>query len=426
MVTSHLLNGVAFVLVFFFLVLSEARCAPPIRCRRTTASIYSKLFPDARGTTKQRRTYLIQIKSIRGGASGPSKGSVPSKSASDDFGEFASSLWIVTKRAFTKHVQPVLQDPKEKIFTPMKEAIQDPGEKIWKPINTFVQSQATQAQDRRSNYTAIETQAETVSIMLGPLRSCKLFLSAWLLAEALDYCGILDEHAGPSKLKSQARRFWYRAQPRVTRWQTRLELWWETKATLLHPSTWSSKSKLRAALSQAPYKYHFAIGASVGMIMSPLVLSLGAAILQPTIILYAVSEVNHQWKEEHDDFHLKNFTGGDNTLGATVDYYLTKLRTFLRRVMQGPAKSLDQWSHGIDFGPSRREEGSQLTISRSQITISNLEYLGRQMRDLKEGISDLKDDMQNADEAQAEEEHMMDIIKKGLLVGGAVGFAAGL
>ena len=77
---------------------------------------------------------------------------------------------------------------------------------------------------------------------------------------------------------------------------------------------------------------------------------------------------------------------------------------------------MDQWSHGIDFGPSGGEEGSQ-------ITISHLEYLGRQMRDLKEGISDLKDGMQNAEEAQAEEEHMMDMIRKGLLVGGLVGGA---
>jgi hypothetical protein len=424
MVTLRLFNGVAFVLVFLCLVVSEARCASSIRFTRTTttvvSSLDSKFPPVARGTTKRRRTYLSQIKSVRGGASGPSKGSVPSKSTFDDITEFTSSLWIVTKLAFSKYIQPVLQDPKEKMFIPMKEAIEDPGAKFWKPINAFVQSQATQAQDLRSNYTAIETQIETVSIMLVPLRLCKVFLSAWLLAEALDYCGILEEHVGHSKLKSQVRRVWYRAQPRFTRWQTRLELLWETKATLLHPLTWSSKSKLRVALSQVPYKYHFAIGAgaSLGMTMSPLVLSLGAAILQPTLILYAVSELNQQWREENDDFHLKNFTGGDNTLGATADYYLTKLRTFVRRVMQGPAKSLDRWSHGIDFGPSGAAEESEVTISR-------LEYLSRQMRDLKEGISDLKDGVQNADEAQVEEEHMMAMIKKGLLVGGAVGFLVG-
>jgi hypothetical protein len=264
----------------------------------------------------------------------------------------------------------------------------------------------------------IETQIETVSIMLVPLRLCKLFLAAWLLAEALDYCGVLDERAGPSKLKSQVRRVWYRAQPRVTRWQTRLEIWWETKAILLHPKTWSSATKLKMALSQVQSKYNFAIATCVGMILSPLVQCLGATILRPTLILYTVSEFNHQWKEQNDDFHLENFTGGDNTLGATADYYLTKLRTFVRRVMQGPAKSLDQWSHGIDFGVSGGAEGYEVT--------SRLEYLSRQMRDLKEGISDLRDGMQNADEAQAEEEHMMDMIRKGLLFGGTVGFLAGV
>jgi hypothetical protein len=146
------------------------------------------------------------------------------------------------------------------------------------------------------------------------------------------------------------------------------------------------------------------------------VLSLGATILQPTLILYAVSELNHQWKEENDGFHRKNVTGSDNSLGATVDYYLTKLRTFARRVMQGPAKSLDQWSHGaMDFGPSG---GSKVA--------SHLEYLSRQMRDLKEGISDLSDGMQNTDEAQAEEKHMIDMMKRGLLVGGTVGFLCSL
>lgn len=424
MVTLRLLNGVPllFVQIFLVLVVSEAQCAAPsIRFVRTTkpttigSSLDSKLPPVARSTTtKQRRTHLAHIKSIRGGASGPSKGSVPPKSTSDDVGEFASSLWIVTKRAFAKHVQPVLQDPKENLLIPMKEAIKDPGEKLWKPINTFVQSQATHAQHRRSNYTEIETQIETVSIMLVPLRLCKLFLSAWLLTEALDYCGILDERAGSSKLKNQVRRVWYRAQPRVNRWQTRLEIWWETKATLLHPSTWSSKTELRAALSRIPYKFHFAIGASVGMIMSPLVRPLGACILQPTLILYALSELNHQWKEKNEKFHLKNLTGGDNTFGATADYCLTELRTFLRRVVQGPAKSLDQF----DFGPSGGAEGSEVT--------GHIEYLTRQMKDLTEGISDLKDGMENTDEAQAQEEDMMSMIKKGLLVGGTVGLLVGV
>jgi hypothetical protein len=173
------------------------------------------------------------------------------------------------------------------------------------------------------------------SLLLLPVRLCKLSLAAWLLAEALDRIGILHEET-PAVLRLQLQHVWYdNVQPHLADLPVRLKSAWHRVAP--------------EGIQGIPTKYQFAIGAGVGMAVSqPLaVLSWTAltVVWQPTLLVYGLAELHARLKEaSSSDGRDGGGSGGWNLLqlvfnpavADALDRGFDHVRHSIRRILGMP------------------------------------------------------------------------------------------
>lgn len=239
--------------------------------------------------------------------------------------------------------------------------LQNPHQKLWRPARSFIQEQQAKAVERRrleqeqhekdlkstpikrtvapntehrsntlrksatSSSEASQTQRLSgLGIILLPSRIFKLSLGAWVMAEVLDRIGILHEDT-PALMRSQFHRVWYDVQPFLSKAQTRLSQVWGR----------CTPSNLRNVAT----KYQFAIGAGIGMIFSPLVLTVTAIAWQPALLLYGLSELNELAKESGRG--LETWLG-QNRLEQSIDRGLSKIRQSVRIILPDQGQHYSQ------------------------------------------------------------------------------------
>ena len=368
--------------------------------------------------------------------------------------DFAVSLWILTRRVANQHVVPMVRDPHGRIIRPIQSILQDPHGRIVQPLHDFVQRTAIEANETRASYS--ESPSHAISVVFIPTRILKLSIAAWCLAEFLDYCGIVTNGSSDSsstkeettsRLQAQLHRLWYRAQPKVQEVQTKVQRWWTNHpeiVQLLRPSTWSSKEQLSKALEDLPAKYQFAMGASLGMITSPILWSVSSSVFPPLAVLCGLAELNHRFKQQNPAFHLKHYTGGDNTIGATIDHYLEQcqawmqkwigrtIRSFARRPREkfnmgstsplvAPSEDVPEETEDTTMRPVGTSSYS-LGIGPTSLNHTTPKTYLDQWQAIRQHIVDSMTETQPL----SEYEGMSLMIYKGIIIGGLVGLLVGL
>jgi hypothetical protein len=229
----------------------------------------------------------------------------------------------------------VLQEAKSKASATTKNADGNPVSKtvveeekpeskglLPSPLQTIQpkSSSSLKTSSGKSGQTAAAAAASPTSlaVLLQPLRLCKLTLVAWLLAEVLDHMGILHEDT-PTVLRSQFHRVWYDLQPKLSDLTSRVQ------------RLWGQVTPER--IQSLPPKYQFAMGSSLGMIASPLLVTMTASLWQPALLLYGLAEVNANIKSRGKGSLGMMFGNGENNsgLGADLDSLLERLRRGVRR-----------------------------------------------------------------------------------------------
>jgi hypothetical protein len=279
----------------------------------------------------------------------PSSVSSISASAAD----LAVSVWVVSRHLVSKHVVPVVLDPHDRLVLPMQRIFQasktEASRRKSTPQAAVVSEQeettkserATAKQEDTTTTNSLRTKStkpsfrqkssnqvegnttttttaalSPISLVLLPGRLVKLPVLACLLAETLDRLDILHEQT-PAVLRSQFHRVWYDVQPRLSQWQHQLQALWQR----ITPEN----------IQSIPTKYQFAMGASLGMIASPLVASLSVSLWQPALVLYGLAELNSHIKAKGGKWSLPTLLGdGENALGNKLDGWLDGVRQWVR------------------------------------------------------------------------------------------------
>lgn len=381
--------------------------------------------------------------------------------------DMAVSAYLVATETANKHVLPILKDPYLKIWIQTKRFLQEQEEaaidrRLSKRrtgtlrdqhvvIPEILSSAPRQPQDsstavgsvaeptasissptriskKRSRNTSdkvgpqhASSSTPSLSLVLLPKRLCKLSLAAWLLAEALDRIGILQEET-PAALRSQFHRVWCDLQPRFSDLQLRLQSAWRDVAP--------------RGFKGIPSKYQFAVGAGVGMVVSPLFLSWTAIVWQPTLLVYGLSELHARLKAS-GRWSLEVVF--NESVAGKIDRELDRVRHSIRTLMLhhpsssphnqtllltgGSRKSSYHLSGYPSVAASRSSRSSakkELTVFfwRSSTRTQQLHASSTNTRSMTHhyGTSD-----------DCEEKHRMkEMLRHGFLVGGMVGLLGGL
>ena len=173
-------------------------------------------------------------------------------------------------------------------------SVQDAQQHLVVPVSKFISKIAASQSimvDRQKNKATEEqqkSQKETrhtttnfggsLSTIVPQNRIFKLSIAGWLVAETLDALQILHVDT-PVLLKAQVDRIWYDLQPKVALFVETAKEWFGTTITIDN-------------LSNTPPKYHFAFGASLGMITCPSLSAFAGSIWQPALLLYIIAEIN--------------------------------------------------------------------------------------------------------------------------------------
>jgi hypothetical protein len=128
-----------------------------------------------------------------------------------------------------------------------------------------------------------------LGLFVSPCRWIRFLISSILLAELVDYLGILDH---PKVTRERIRKSLQYHLPLLP---SQVKRWWiraRKKYGLLHPTSWSSPSNGFHTLSVWKTKHQFAVGTAVGWIGSPLFSALLETGTKLTLILYVIAEIN--------------------------------------------------------------------------------------------------------------------------------------
>jgi hypothetical protein len=413
----------------------------------------------SRSTFQNEQTYGSKALNARGGttttpslqsSSSNSPSSVSSISAVA--ADLAVSVWVVSRHLVSKHVVPAVLDPHDRLVVPMRRIFQaskteasirksppqaasvsEQEETIISEPSTAKQEDTTPTNSLRrkstkpsfrqksSNQVEGTTTAAAIlsplSFVLSPGRLVKLPVLAWMLAETLDRLDILHEQT-PAVLRSQFHRVWYDVQPRLFQWQHQLQALWQR----ITPES----------IQSIPTKYQFAMGASLGMIASPLVASLSVSLWQPALVLYGLAELNSHIKAKGGKWNLPTLLGdGEDALGIKLDSWLDGVRQWVRNRFPEPPNSptslLETSGGSKDPGYSLGITGYCPTESstKRQLLQLQLKNLGNKVVDSsKHSLLEMRGIMDH--ESITQDHTIVEMIRHGFLVGGLLGLVAGV
>jgi hypothetical protein len=339
------------------------------------------------------------------------------------------------------HAVPVFQNSHGRVVVPMRQILQASQNSNTAPkANTGVDSSTkaqadTSALKSKIDSSTIETKGKvsqctntpSLGVVLLPFRLLKLSVAAWVLAEILDQFGILNEYT-PSILKSQFHRVWYDVQPKFHR------VWYDVqpKVQAGHEKLgqwWSTTTQER--LPGMPPKYQFAIGASLGMIASPLLATVTFSLWQPAVLLYGLSELNAHFKAKgklHLGAILGNGKGGEN-LVASLESLLDRVRQWVRGCfLEAPTSgALLDTSGGGNPGYCLGVSSYSSSTVEPQIRHlrQKIKDFGHRVVDSSEhSLVEFKERIESPDNNNSN--IFVEMIRHGLVVGSAIGLLVGV
>lgn len=175
---------------------------------------------------------------------------------------------------------------------------------------------------------------------LRPSRVARLSLLAFVIAEVLDRLGVLYEDT-PSILKSQLEAFWYYdVEPTLMLWKAHLQQFYALKirphlpSFLRHDNLSSENLRSNVLSFLSTTKVAFTVGASLGMISSPVFVQCAVRYWKPILAVYSLAEANHYCKRQGKKL-VQRLGDTPQTLGATLDGMLEQCRNLVRRVVLG-------------------------------------------------------------------------------------------
>ncbi|KAG7354831.1 hypothetical protein IV203_004187 [Nitzschia inconspicua] len=265
---------------------------------------------------------------------------------------------------------------------------------------------------RKSTKQATDNTTAKVSALLVPSRVLKLTLLALLIAEGLDRVGILYEDT-PALLKARLEDYWfYTLQPKLVRYKKRMQLFYWNQVEPLLPEAILYSDFYNAPLSFSSVvttKVSFAIGASIGMIASPVLSTWICRFWKPIVGVYGLAEVNHHFNSNGKKF-VKWFGETPETLGSILNGLLNQVLNVVRGVVFG-----DQ--HVVGGHVGERNTSSLLFSGDSRLPL--LGWGGEEsiVRDRKSG-SDYSLGLASRNEKDPEFYGLQDELKDGMIVNG--------
>jgi hypothetical protein len=272
----------------------------------------------------------------RGGATATTDGNIKAnmEPIGKAFVDLTTAIWSLSRFLFSHQIE----DPQSHIAGPIQQRINQ----LLLQSNPATGEELVASSKNEVSTTSM-AKPEIVSVVLFPSRIFKLSLAAWILSEALDFLGILNDDT-PRLLKHQMDRVWYDVQPKLVHGIARIKMWWSGTLTLEN-------------LERIPSKYNFAVGTSLGMIVSPVLSIVAGSLWQPAVFIYILAEANASLKAR-SKFHLGSlFERTHHDIGTTLDHALERLRRMIRSAVPQPQAAdgaLIQTSGGSRDMNSRR------------------------------------------------------------------------
>ncbi|KAI2496110.1 hypothetical protein MHU86_18387 [Fragilaria crotonensis] len=173
-------------------------------------------------------------------------------------------------------------------LTPQLETIlNDLHGKVLSPLQEFATKAAHEAKERQDYYRHAPQEALGLAT-LSPIRIVRLSVVALIVAELLDYYGVLEnplvtrerivkafkEHANVPNLKSKTKNWWDKAR---------------SENGILTRSVWTDPSALSKKMATWQPKHQFAVGASVGLMISQFFWSVVGKGLKLGLVVYVFS-----------------------------------------------------------------------------------------------------------------------------------------
>lgn len=313
----------------------------------------SESFAPLRPISKQRIVIPVSKQPCyhvpRGGATSTVNANIRTKiePIGQAFVDLTSSIWSLSKFIFSHQIE----DTEKKVAEPIQQRINQ----------ALLHSSPAKGKEatvtkQPSTTTSDNKPVDSVAIALFPSRVFKLSMAAWILSEALDYLGILNDDT-PHLLKSQMDRVWYDVQPRIAYAAATVQNWWSGTITFEN-------------LGRIPSKYNFAVGTSLGMIAAPVLSVVAGSLWRPAVLLYIVAEANASLKAK-GKLHLGSLLArGHRGIGTIVDRCLERLRQRIRSALPQPQSAdgaLIQTSGGSRDLHSRKMKNFQPATTRKSM-----------------------------------------------------------
>lgn len=217
-------------------------------------------------------------------------------------------------------------------LTPQLETIlNDLHGKVLSPLQEFATKAAQEAKERQDYYRHAPQEALGLAI-LSPIRIVRLSVVALIVAELLDYYGVLEnphvtrerivkafkEHANVPNLKSKTKNWWDKAR---------------SENGILTRSVWTDPSALSKKMATWQPKHQFAVGASVGLMISQFFWSVVGKGLKLGLVVYVFSELNELVKRKSGKSVVEQI---DSEHATRVQNALNRVRSAFHQVLDDP------------------------------------------------------------------------------------------